>query len=203
MLDGLDDMDKANALYLSIILLVVLVGSASLRRIGFGKALGMAAAWVGIFAVILIATTYRDEAAMVFARVAGEVDPARGRIEGHEFHIRARDDGHFWVRAEIDGVPLLFLVDTGASDVVLTAAAAARVGIDVRQLEFDRIARTANGTVRGAGARVRQMEVGPIVRSNVPVSVTEGALDTNLLGMSFLRTLGGWRVEGDKLILRP
>lgn len=203
MFDGLDDMDKANALYLSIILIVVLIGSASLRRIGFGKALGMAAAWIGIFTVILIAATYRDEAAAVFGRVTSEVDPARGHVEGNEFHVQARDDGHFWVRAEIDGTPLLFLVDTGASDIVLTDSAAERVGIDVAQLEFDRIARTANGTVRGAGARVRQLEVGPIVRSDVPVSVTEGALDTNLLGMSFLRTLSGWRVEGDTLILRP
>lgn len=203
MFDGLDGMDKANALYLSIILIGLLVGSASVRRVGFGKAMVMAGAWIGIFAVILIATTYRDEAASIFGRVAGEVDPARGRTEGNEFHVRARDDGHFWVRAEIDGAPLLFLVDTGASEIVLTAAAAERVGIDIGQLEFDRIARTANGTVRGASARVGRLEVGPIIRSDVQVSVTEGALDTNLLGMAFLRTLSSWRVESDTLILRP
>lgn len=203
MFEGLDDIDKANALYLAIILVVVLIGSASLRRIGFGRAIGMAVAWVAIFTVIMVAVTYRDEAAAIFRRVSGAVDPARGHIEGNEFHVRARDDGHFWVRATMNGEQVLFLVDTGATDIVLTAEAAERVGIDTERLEFDRVASTANGTVRGAGARVRQLEVGPIVRTNVAVSVTEGALDTNLLGMSFLRTLGGWRVDGDTLVMRP
>lgn len=203
MFDGLDSYDKANALYLSIILLVVLIGSASLRRIGFGRALGMAAAWIAIFAAIIIATTYRDDANAVFGRLTGAVDPARGRIEGQEFHIRSRRDGHFWVRAEINDEPVLFLIDTGASGIVLTAATAERVGIDADKLVFDQMARTANGTVRGAGARVAKLEVGPIVRTDMPVSITQGELDTNLLGMAFLRTLGGWRVEGESLIMRP
>ena len=203
MFDGLDGMDKANALYLSIILVAVLIGSLSLRRVGVKRLAGMAGAWIAIFAVILVATSYQDEAKGVFGRLTGAVDPARGRVEGNEFHVRARDDGHFWVRGAIDGEPLLFLVDTGATDIMLTAEAARRVGIDVDALSFDRVARTANGVVRGAGTRVRQLEIGPIVRSDVPVSVTEGALDTNLLGMQFLRTLGGWRVEGETLIMRP
>ena len=203
MFDGLDGTDKANALYLAIILIVVLLGSASLRRIGIGPALKMVAAWVAIFAVILIIVTYRDDAKGILDRVVGNVDPARGRVEGNEFHVRARDDGHFWVRATVNDEPLLFLVDTGATDIVLTDAAAARIGIDIAMLTFDRVANTANGVVRGAGTRVAKLEVGPIVRTNMPVSVTQGDLDTNLLGMSFLRTLRGWRVERDTLIMRP
>lgn len=203
MFDGLGGDDKAYALYLSIILVAVLIGSASLRGIGFGRALKMAAVWVAIFAVIIIATTYRDDANAIFGRFVGEVDPARGRIEGQEFHIRSRSDGHFWVRAEINDEPVLFLIDTGASGIVLTAATAERVGIDPDRLVFDQMARTANGTVRGAGTRVAKLEVGPIVRTDMPVSVTQGELDTNLLGMAFMRTLGGWRVEGDSLIMRP
>ena len=203
MFDGVGSGDKAYALYLTIILVVVLIGSASLRRIGFGRALGMAGVWIAIFAAIIIATTYRDDANAVFGRLTGEVDPARGRIEGREFHIRSRRDGHFWVRAEINDEPVLFLIDTGASGIVLTAAAAERIGIDPATLVFDQMARTANGNVRGAGTRVAKLEVGPIVRTDMPVSITQGELDTNLLGMAFLRTLGGWRVEGDSLIMRP
>jgi aspartyl protease family protein len=203
MFDGLDGMDKANAIYLSIILIFVLIGSVSLRRIGFGRALGMAAAWLGIFAAVIIATTYQDDAKAVLARLTGEIDPARGRIEGQEFHVLSRSDGHFWVRAKINDEPVLFLIDTGASDIVLTASAAERIGIDPHRLVFDQMARTANGTVRGAGTRVAKLEIGPIVRTDMPVSITQGELDTNLLGMAFLRTLGSWRVEGDSLIMRP
>ena len=203
MFDGLGDMDKANAVYLAIILIFVLIGSASLRNIGFKRAFGMAAAWAGIFAVVLIVASYREETAGVFARLRGEVDPAGGRVVGQELLVKARDDGHFWVRGSINDEPVLFLVDTGASGIVLTAAAAQRVGIDPSTLSFDEVARTANGAVRGASTTVDTLEVGPIVRSDVRVSVTQGDLDTNLLGMAFLRTLSGWRVEGDTLMLRP
>lgn len=203
MFDGLSGMDKANALYLAIILVVVLVGSASLRGIGFGRGARMAAAWVAIFGAIIIAATYQDEAKGVFGRLTGAIDPARGRIAGNEFHIRSRDDGHFWVRASINEEPVLFLIDTGASGIMLTDDAARRVGIDPARLAYDGVAQTANGSVRVAGTRVGKLEVGPIIRTDMRVSVSEGALDTNLLGMDFLRTLGGWRVEGETLIMRP
>lgn len=203
MFDGLGDMDKANALYLSIILLVVLIGSVSLRRVGWRRGAGMAAAWVAIFGVVIVAATYSEEAKGVFGRLTGAVDPARGRVEGNELHIRSRDDGHFWVRARINDEPVLFLVDTGASGIVLTEDAARRVGIDPARLAYDGVAVTANGTIRSASTRVAKLEIGPIIRTNMRVSVTEGALDTNLLGMDFLRTLGSWRVEGETLIMRP
>lgn len=203
MFDGLDGMDKANALYLAIILVVVLLGSASLRNIGFGRALRMAAAWVAIFAVIIVVATYQDEVKGVFGRLTGAVDPARGRVEGQEFHLRARDDGHFWVRARINDEAVLFLIDTGASGIVLTEEAAKRVGIDPARLAYDGVAMTANGSVRVGGTRVAKLEVGPIIRTDIRVDVTEGELDTNLLGMAFLRTLGSWRVEGETLIMRP
>jgi aspartyl protease family protein len=203
MFDGLESYDKGQALYLAILLLVILASSATLRGAGAGRLLKMAGAWIAIFAAILVVSAYREEAGAVLARIAGEADPARGTVEGGEFRVRARSDGHFWVRADVDGQSVLFLVDTGASGIVLTADAADRIGIDRSRLVFDQLARTANGTVRGASARVRMIEVGPIVRTNMRVSVTEGALDTNLLGMDFMRTLSGWRVEGDTLIMRP
>lgn len=203
MFDGLDSYDKANAIYLAILLLVVLVSSASLRHVGFGRLAKMALAWIAIFGAILLMTAYREDAGAIFSRVAAEADPARGHSEDGEFSLRARNDGHFWVRAEIEDQPVLFLVDTGASGIVLTAEAARRVGIDPAKLTFNHYARTANGVVRGAGARVAKLEVGPIVRTDIAVNVTDGALDTNLLGMDFLRTLSSWRVEGDTLVMRP
>jgi len=203
MFEGLDGIDKANALYLAILLIVVLAGSLSLRGAGIGRLAKMAAAWIAIFAVILVFAAYRDEVSTVFSRTVAEVDPARGTTESGEFRLRARSDGHFWVRGAIDGEPVLFLIDTGATGIVLTREAARRVGVDPARLTFDRVARTANGPVRGASVRVGTLEIGPIVRSGVTVDVTEGALDTNLLGMSFLRTLSAWRVEGETLIMRP
>lgn len=203
MFDGLGDMDKAQALYLSIILVAVLLGSLSLRRIGWRRGFGMAAAWIAIFAVIITLASYRDDLGGIFGRMIGNIDPASGYAEGNEFHVRARDGGHFWVRAKIDDRSVLFLIDTGASGIVLTEDAARRVGIDAARLTYTGLASTANGQVRVASTRVAKLEVGDIVRTNVVVKVTEGELDANLLGMAFLRTLGSWRVEGDTLVMRP
>lgn len=201
MPEGLDGFDKANALYLTILLVFVATASITLRQAGIGRLGRMALAWLVIFTVLLAIAAYRDEAKGVLYRLVAEVDPARGRIDGSEFRVRARSDGHFWVRGKVNGEPVLFLIDTGASGIVLTDEAARRVGIDPDVLTFDRIAQTANGSVRSAGTRVATLEVGPIVRSDVAVNVTEGALEVNLLGMQFLRTLRSWRVEGNTLIL--
>ncbi len=193
-----------NAVYLSIVLLLVLAGSVSLRREAFGKTVRNALVWVCIFVVLVLAASFRDESGAWFGRLRGELDPASGSTTGHgEFRVRARADGHFWVRATIDGAETLFLVDTGASDIVLTPATARRAGIDVKRLRYDGVASTANGMVKSASTSVARLEVGPIARANMRVSVSGGELDTNLLGMRFLNTLRGWRVEGQALVLSP
>lgn len=115
--------------------------------------------------------------------------------------FRAGANGHFMVEASVNGQPILFMVDSGASDVTLTARDAERLGFDRAQLKFDRIYQTANGTVKGAPVRLKRVEIGPIVLDDVRASVNDGAMGTSLLGMSFLSRLAAWRVEGDRLTL--
>lgn len=203
-LGDLDGTDRMNAVYLSILLLIVLAGSVSLRREAFGQTVRNGLVWVCIFVVVILAASFRDEGGALFGRLRSELDPAGGsQTSAGEFRIKAREDGHFWVRARVNGESILFLIDTGASDIVLTPVAARRAGIDVAALRYDGAASTANGVVRTASSLVRIIEIGPIVRSGLRVSVSGGELQTNLLGMRFLNTLKGWRVEGQTLILSP
>lgn len=202
MFEGLSDWDKGQFVYLSLLLIIVMMGAVSLRAQGLGQMLRMLFAWLVIFGILFIAAEHREDAMRLLDRAAGGIDPARGVQDGSEFRIRARADGHFWVRAEINDEPVLFLIDTGASDIVLTAETATRIGIDPASLHYDRAAMTANGPVQGATVRLDRISIGPIVRENMPASVTKGALGINLLGMQYLRSLSGWRVEGDTLILR-
>jgi aspartyl protease family protein len=118
-----------------------------------------------------------------------------------EHVIRAGRHGHFVVEAVIDGVPVSLLVDTGASDLVIAPEDARRLGHVGAQLRFDLRYETANGTVRAAPIRLRELRIGQLSLYDVDAAVTEGDLPVSLLGMSVLRRLGGYRVEGDRLLL--
>ena len=122
---------------------------------------------------------------------------------GEEFRAQPPNDGHYYIRGTVNGVDTTFLVDTGATDVVLTMETARRAGWTEDRLVFDGMAATANGLVPIAAAQIETMTVGPILVKNQRVSVNSGALDANLLGMSFLRELSGWRVEEGELVLSP
>jgi len=96
-------------------------------------------------------------------------------------------DGHFHLNIEINGTPVEFVVDTGASGIVITLDDAERVGLAPEDLAFLGRALTANGEVRTAPIRLDSMVLGDIVDTNVSAWVNEGDLDQSLLGMSYLR----------------
>ena len=178
------------------LVIITLAFIPRLREVGFGKTAKMALSWVLIFGglILLIAEWPRLRAAL---------DPASARVEGEELRLRPREDGHFYIRGSVNGEPATFLIDTGATDIVLTQQTAARAGWPAERLTYDGLASTANGLVRIAGARLDTLEVGPIRLKDQRVSVNQGALDANLLGMAFLNQLSGWRVENGELILTP
>lgn len=114
--------------------------------------------------------------------------------------LRAADDGHFYADATINGTSLTLLIDTGASDIVLTPADARRIGLDPSALDYAGLASTANGTVATAPVRLASLTLGPWRDVDVPASVNSGALDQSLLGMSYL---GRYRItiDGSRMIL--
>ena len=120
-----------------------------------------------------------------------------------EVVLRAAADGHFYAHAVVDGVPVRFLVDTGASSIALSAADARRLGIDPEGLHYFLPVTTANGSALAARVTLGEVRLGSIAFENVTAAVMPpGALDRSLLGMSFLDRLGGFEISGDRLILR-
>lgn len=95
-------------------------------------------------------------------------------------------DGHYYLTLDVDGTEIDFLVDTGATETVLTMADARRLGLDVTGLDFIGRASTANGTVRTAPVRLDRVVLGPWEDFGVRASITEGELVQSLLGMSYL-----------------
>ncbi len=127
---------------------------------------------------------------------------ARTTAMGMEMVIPAGRNGHFLVTAEVADVAILFLVDTGASQVILTAEDAERLGYGVDALEFSARFQTANGAIRGAPLLLPELRIGDLEIADVRASVIRAPMPTSLLGMSFLSRLEGYEVGEEGLILR-
>ena len=110
-------------------------------------------------------------------------------------------DGHYSLTLQINGVDVDFLVDTGASQVVLTQQDAARVGLNPDKLAFIGTAFTANGEVRTAPVRLDTVDLGGIRDTRVRASVNGGEMSGSLLGMSYLNRFDSIEIRGDRLIL--
>lgn len=110
-------------------------------------------------------------------------------------------DGHFYAEARVNGTPVRFLVDTGASGLVLTRQDARRAGIGAGD-HSDR-AIGAGGEVRLMPVVLNQVAMGPIVATGVEAYVAEeGSLPVSLLGQSYLSRIGSVSISGDEMVLR-
>ena len=119
-----------------------------------------------------------------------------------EYVVDAGPDGHYLIEAMVNGEPVEFLVDTGASDIVLTIDDAERLGLQPATLRYTQRFATANGEVRGAPVVLRELRIGQFSLFDVPASVNEAPLRVSLLGMNFLEQLNGYEVDDGRLILR-
>ena len=150
------DQASSEDTYLEITRLVgimVLVSSGLIyaRRIKFGEVVRNASIWIGIVSVLFLGYSYRTELSGIMYRVGGELMPGLAVPSGpNEIIITASQDGHFYVNGKANGKRLRFMVDTGASDIMLSPKAASRIGIDLRNLQFTQRYSTANGIGLGA-----------------------------------------------------
>ena len=184
-----------------ILMAVMLVlGTLMSRRDRWAKLATTALAWTSIFAAGFVLFTFRDDFGWVGQRLRAE---ATGTpvIQGRETRIPMAIDGHFWVEGRVNGVPVKFLVDSGATMTTIDRETATRAGVDVSPRP-DQFVRTGNGVIRVSSARAQKLEVGGIGRRDVGLQVAEHD-NLNVLGMNFLSSLTRWGVEGRWLVLVP
>jgi aspartyl protease family protein len=205
---GLQNEAFANIFYMSLWGLVLASGIV-MSRIAIAQAVRSLAIW-GVIAVALVGGyqfryELQDFASAVTAGLVPGSPMSRTDADGLAMvQVERAVNGHFEVRARLNGQTVSMLVDTGASTTVLSAEDATRAGIDVASLRFVLPVSTANGRGMAARAEITQLLVGDIERSNSAVLVAQpGALNQSLLGMSFLNSLTGFDVRGDRLILHP
>ncbi len=162
---------------------------------------------MAIGGLVFIAYSFRHEAKWLGNRLLAELNPSLGQQQGEVMQFSVSPDGHFVVEATIETDnrqnPVRMLVDTGATDVVLSPGDAKRLGFDPETLDYSKSYRTANGTVYGAPVRLKSMSVGSIKIENVRASVNSADMNRSLLGMSFLERLSGYEVSEGRLTLYP
>lgn len=199
-----DEHSQMRLVYLSMLLVVIASGVIGARRYRLSTVVKQAGAWIAMAAVLVVGYSLRDDLGIVKDRVLGEIVPHKGLAdEAGNVTIRRSRGKHFYVEALVDGQPVRFLVDTGASDVVLSPADARRLRFDLSRLTFNKLYSTANGTGTGASVRLGEVRVGPIAVRDVRASVNGADMDHSLLGMSFLNRLSGYEVRRNSLILKP
>lgn len=186
--------DVAQLAYLLI--LIAAVGSYVVvtYRDRMGQALQHFLVWVMIGVGVMAAIgLWQDMRPNLFREAvfsdAGQISVPRG------------PDGHYHLTLKINGTPLRFIVDTGASDIVLSQDDARNVGIDLDSLQYFGAANTANGQVQTARVVLDRVELGPYTDAEVPARVNGGEMTGSLLGMRYLARFDKLEISGDRLTL--
>ena len=182
------------------VLLIVLVASSLIgMRLPLRKAAKMILAWVAIFGVVFVIVAFRGEFANIGQRLRAEATGSRSS-PARQSASPCPTTGTSGSRRSVNGQDVRFMVDSGASVTTVSKNVAQAAGIPIT---FRRVmVNTANGQAWVTKSHAETLHVGPIERSDFPVDINE-ADDINLLGMNFLSSLNGWRVEGRFLVLQP
>ncbi|MFV0244394.1 MAG: TIGR02281 family clan AA aspartic protease [Qingshengfaniella sp.] len=188
--------DIVRLLYLG--LLGAVVGGYFLisQRRNLGRMVQQALLWLFIF--IGVAAAYG-----LWQDIRGKA-PALQTVatDGAIIVPRARD-GHYYLSLDIDGTPVRFMVDTGATDMVLSLPDANRIGIDTGGLHFLNQAQTANGVVATAMVRLGAVTLGPVTHRGVTALISAGEMPGSLLGMGYLSRFAAVTIANGRLTLMP
>jgi aspartyl protease family protein len=199
-------LDSFAALVTGIVLIFMVFGAISaLIYHRLGQTLRAGVFWLVIAGIAFAGYHYRVEVETTGKRVLAGLIPGMPFAiagSGRAVEIARAQQGDFSIRGEINGSHVAMLVDTGASSVVLTAAAAKAAGLPVELLKYDVPIETANGRGKAASVVLDKIGVGNIQERRVPALVSApGDLKTSLLGMSFLSRLESFEVRGERLVM--
>ena len=192
----MEENDFSRLIYLSVLVVAILGSVLISRRGAYGKMFRQAGIWLLIFmGLVAIVASWQD------IRQSGQTMSFQ-QSEDSAIIIPKEIDGHFHLTVTINDRPIEFLVDTGASDIVLTRNDAARVGFDPNRLDYWGMANTANGTVRLATIRLETVRLGEFIDKNIRASVNKAPMEKSLLGMRYLSKFRAIEISDDQMILK-
>ena len=164
------------------------------QRGQMGKVAQQASIWGLIFVGVVAAIG-------LWGDISRDVLPRQQIGSAGEVVLPQQRDGHYYVTLGVNGVPVDFVVDTGASQMVLTRGDAERVGLNPDQLRYLGMASTANGVVQTANVRLDSVSLGDVTETDVPAVVNGGEMFGSLLGMSYLSRFSNIQIRDGELVL--
>jgi aspartyl protease family protein len=192
----LSEADNSKRLLYFVIVLIPLIFGISNRNITISQALKSISIWVILFLLLVSIYSYQYEIKNVGKKIVGNIFPTDiQENQDDSITFYKNSSGHFNVDAVVGGQLIHFLLDTGATNVVLTREDATRIGVDVDNLNYNIPSSTANGMTWSASIEIEEIRIGSITIENVKAAVSKGGLDTSLLGMSFLSKLKKFEVS--------
>ncbi|WP_187430388.1 hypothetical protein ROLI_019530 [Roseobacter fucihabitans] len=191
----MDSNDTGRLIYLILLVLMICGWFFTQNRQSMNKTLQQAALWGFIFLGAIAAYGLWDD-------ISQTVRPQQSVFaEAGKIIVPRSPDGHYYIAAEINGAPVRFVLDTGATEIVLTRADASAAGLHPEDLNFTGRAMTANGEVRTAPVRLDTLRLGPAIDQHVTAVVNSGEMSQSLLGMSYLQRWGKIEISGGELTL--
>jgi aspartyl protease family protein len=196
-------MEDGPSLIWGVVCILLLLSSLAARRLPLGYVAKAAFAWIAIFAALFAIFSFRFEFKAVWERVKADISGTAGQsVSGEKITIRRQDDGHYWLQLDVNGKPVRFMIDSGATTTAVNASTARETGIEVDADGYPVFLSTANGRVTAQRGIIQSFKIGTheIGQHNVVVSESFG--DTNVLGMNFLDSMQSWKVEGNVMTLK-
>jgi aspartyl protease family protein len=196
-------MEDGPSLIWGVVCILLLLSSLAARRLPLGYVAKAAFAWIAIFAALFAIFSFRFEFIAVWERIKADISGAAGQsVSGEEITVRRQDDGHYWLQLDVNGKPVRFMIDSGATTTAVNANTARETGIQIDTNGYPVFLSTANGRVTAQRGVILSLKIGSqeIGQHNVVVSESFG--DTNVLGMNFLDSMQGWKVEGNVMTLK-
>jgi aspartyl protease family protein len=191
----MDGDQLARMAYLLVLLVAVGGWLVIEHRRRMGAMLRQIAAWGLIFlGLVAVYGLWND--------IRTDLVPSQSiATDGQRIELPRGRDGHYYMTLDIGAVPVRFMVDTGASGVVLSNRDAQRLGIDRARLIYTSQARTANGVINTAQVTLRDVQLDGHEEGALRAWVGDGDLGLSLLGMEFLRRFARVEIAGDRLVL--
>jgi aspartyl protease family protein len=187
-------MDNPKLLYLSLLLIVLLSSYLIAMRENLTKLIKSASAWVIIFSCFVAGYGLWQD--------LGNKEKIVDKKNASDIALRINKDGHFRAKVLVNDVEIEFLIDTGATHIVLSKEDAEKLDYDLSKLIFWGKSNTANGIVETAPVRLQSVKLGQFSDKNVLAYINKGIMKQSLLGMSFLNKFSSVEFQRETLYLR-
>lgn len=200
----MENNELVNIFYLFLLLTFIASSIFTRGNMPALRALKYFSIWAAIALSVIIIYSLRFNFIDFKNRVIGEINPSYVQYNSaNKITINMSYGNHYYANVKINNKNIKFLIDTGASDIVLNLADAKKIGINLQDLIFNKPYQTANGISYGATIILQNVKFGDLELKNVRASVNKSNMGVSLLGMSFLSKFRKYEFYQNQLILTP